>query len=72
MYTITIMDKVGFSYYDMIEIYEVIDLGTTYNLITNTGDIFMEKDFSVIELDSDILIRAEYARDSISVYIELT
>lgn len=72
MYTITIMDKVGFSYYDMIEIYEVVDLGTTYNLITNTGDIFMEKDFSVIELDSDILVRGEYARDSISVYIELT
>lgn len=43
-WVISIIDKSGFSYYDTIDMPEIIDLGNTYNIVTNMGDMFLAKD----------------------------
>lgn len=62
---INIIDKVGFSCYDVTDLIEVVDLGDTYNIITGDGDMFLEKDYCNI---TDTVI--EYNTEYINVYLE--
>ena len=62
---INIIDKIGFSCYDVVDIREVIDLGDTYNIITTEGDMFLEKDYC--NITSEVI---EYNTDDINVYLE--
>lgn len=72
MYTIALIDKIGFSYYDVVDICEVIDLGDTYNLITTKGDIFVDKDNANITINNNVLQCVEYTGNDLSVFIDLT
>ena len=62
---INVVDKIGFSCYDVVDIHEVIDLGNTYNLITGTGDIFLDKDYCNITENT-----IEYNTDYLNIYLE--
>ena len=72
--TITIIDKVGFSCYSTINIIDIADLGDTYDLITDDGDIFMEKDKCYIYTKAGGKNRyatsIEYKSHDIEVYID--
>ena len=71
---VNVMDKVGFSCYDVIDVLELIDLGDTYNLITGGGDIFLEKNMCVVNKkvinEYSHIISIEYNTDTLSVYME--
>lgn len=62
---LTVMDKIGFSCYSTIQVLELVDLGDTYNLITDNGDVFLEKDRCVVT-DHSI----EYEGNGLSVWLE--
>lgn len=62
---INIMDKIGFSCYDVVDILEIVDLGDSFNLITGRGDMWLEKDYCNIR--GNII---EYSTDYINIYIE--
>jgi hypothetical protein len=62
---INIIDKIGFSCYDVVEVFEVVDLGDTYNIITAEGDIFLEKDYCYISGGV-----VQYNTEFINVYME--
>ena len=66
---INIMDKIGFSCYDVIDA-EIIDLEDTFNLITSNGDIWLEKDYCYIKYTKGIIQSIEYNTESISILIE--
>lgn len=63
---INIMDKIGFSCYDVVDILEVVDLGDSFNLITGRGDMWLEKDYCNIRGNGII----EYSTDYINIYME--
>lgn len=63
---VNIMDKIGFSCYDIVDILEVVDLGDSFNLITGRGDMWLEKDYCNIR-DNGII---EYSTDYINIYME--
>lgn len=68
---INIMDKVGFSCYDLVDVREVVDLKDCYNIITDTGDMFIEKDYCNIVYGVTGSIRSiEYKNELIEVFIE--
>ena len=62
---LTVMDKIGFSCYSTIQVLELVDLGDTYNLITDNGDLFLEKDRCVVTSSS-----IEYEGEGLSVWLE--
>lgn len=63
---VNIMDKIGFSCYDVVDILEIVDLGDSFNLITCRGDMWLEKDYCNIR-DNGII---EYSTDYINIYME--
>jgi hypothetical protein len=71
---INIIDKIGFSCYDVIDIQEVVDLGDTYDLITGRGDIFLEKDYCIVNKkiinEYSYISTIEYNTDYLNVYME--
>lgn len=64
-YMLHMNNNVGFSQYDIIFIREVVDLGDTYNLITSTGDIFLDKDYC--NISEDIIT---YEDNTLEIYLE--
>lgn len=68
-YTISVIDHRGLSYYDEIQVCEVVDLGDTYNLITTKGDMFLEKDFTHIVVEKGIVRRVEYVAPNINLTV---
>lgn len=71
MYTINVIDKVGFSCYDVIDILEVVDIGDQFNIITGTGDIWIEKDYCNITYTPIGNINTiEYNNNYVNVFIE--
>lgn len=73
MYTIHITDKIGFTYYDIINISDVIDLGDTYNIITDIGDMWLDKDNCYIIYNNMGNIESlEYNTPQSNVLIHLT
>ena len=73
-YTVNVIDKVGFSCYDVVDILDVVDLGDTYNLITGTGDIFLDKEYCYVAKkitgEYSFISSIEYNTESLNVYIE--
>ena len=73
-YTVNVIDKVGFSCYDVVDILDVVDLGDTYNLITGTGDIFLDKEYCYVTKkimgEYSFVSSIEYNTESLNVYIE--
>lgn len=61
---VNIIDKIGFSCYDVTNVLEIVDLGNTYNIITDEGDMFLQKDYCTIE--ENII---EYNTEHINVYL---
>lgn len=43
VWTINLADGCGFTYSDMVRIDEIVEIGDTYNLVTDMGDMWMEK-----------------------------
>ena len=69
MYTIHITDKIGFTYYDIINISDVIDLG----IITDIGDMWLDKDNCyIIYNNMDNIESLEYNTPHSNVLIHLT
>lgn len=66
---INIMDKIGFSCYDVVDILEIVDLGDSFNLITGRGDMWLEKDYCNIR-GNGIIESIEYSTDYINIYVE--
>lgn len=56
MCAINIVTAKGFCYYDIINMEDVVDLGDSYNIMTTTGDIFIDKDCCNIEYRDDYMI----------------
>lgn len=71
---VNIIDKVGFSCYDVWDIHEIVDLGDAYNLITGSGDLFLEKEYCLttekIISESLCIVTIEYNTDWLNVYME--
>lgn len=60
VWTINLADGMGFTYSDMVRIHEVVEIGGSYNLVTDMGDVWLEKDCcfvaeDYIEYNSDVL-----------------
>ena len=70
MYTINVEGRGGFSYCDIIQVREVLDVGDSYNLVTDMGDMWMEKKYCFMVRDDDILRYAEYRGSWMTVYVE--
>ena len=74
MWSINVVDKVGFSCYDVIDVREIIDMGDSYNIITTTGDMFIEKEYcnidEIIVGENIIITKIEYTAADVEVYIE--
>ena len=70
MWSINVVDKVGFSCYDIIDVREIIDMGDSYNIITTMGDIFIEKEYCNMDEINDIITKIEYAAADVEIYIE--
>ena len=69
MYTVHITDKIGFTYYDIINISDVIDLG----IITDMGDMWLDKDNCYIIYNNMGNIESlEYNTPQSNVLIHLT
>ena len=45
----------GISIYEMVNVVDIIDMNDTYDLVTETGDIFINKDFGVIDHEHHML-----------------
>ena len=67
---INIMDKVGFSCYDVMDIMEIVDVGDTFNLVTGRGDMWLEKDYCFVREDDGKIMSIEYSTEYINVYVE--
>lgn len=70
MWSINVVDKVGFSCYDIIDVREIIDMGDSYNIITTTGDMFIEKEYCNIDEINNIITKIEYTAADVEIYIE--
>ena len=69
-YIINVIDNIGLNYYDVINILEIIDLGDTYNIITNNGDLFLYKDYlNIIYNNYNDIESIEYKTDHIALNI---
>ena len=68
---IKIEDKIGFSYYDVIDHLEIVSLGDTYNVITDQGDIFLEKEKCTIRGCKEMPLELEYVSDNIIMRLTL-
>lgn len=69
-YIINVIDNIGLNYYDVINILEIIDLGDTYNIITNNGDLFLYKDYlNIIYNNYNDIEFIEYKTDHIALNI---
>lgn len=69
-YIINIIDNIGLNYYDVINILEIIDLGDTYNIITNNGDLFLYKDYlNIIYNNYNNIESIEYKTDHMALNI---
>lgn len=69
-YIINIIDNIGLNYYDVIDILEIIDLGDTYNIITNNGDLFLYKDYlNIIYNNYNNIESIEYKTDYMALNI---
>lgn len=69
-YIINIIDNIGLNYYDVIDILEIIDLGDTYNIITNNGDLFLYKDYlNIIYNNYNNIESIEYKTDHMALNI---
>lgn len=51
VWTINLADGKGFSYCDILQIDEMVEIGSTYNLVTDMGDMWLEKDRCVVGED---------------------
>lgn len=74
MWSINVVDKVGFSCYDIIDVREIIDMGDSYNIITTMGDMFIEKEYcnmdEIIVGENIIITKIEYTAADVEIYIE--
>ena len=68
---IKIEDRIGFSYYDVIDHLEIVNLGDTYNVITDQGDIFLEKEKCTIWGCEEMPMELEYVSDNIIMRLTL-
>lgn len=52
-YVISITDNMYLNYFDIIVITNIIDTGNTINIVTEKGDIFIDKKYCTISMDSN-------------------
>lgn len=70
-YFINIIDKVGFSCFDIVDVLEVVDIGNQFNIVTGMGDMWIEKDYCNISYTSTGSVDTiQYNTDYINVFIE--
>lgn len=73
-WVINIIDKIGFSCFNTIQVLELVDLGDTYDIITDDGDIFLEKDYCYVVMkplgEFKYLEKIEYSTEHLEVYLE--
>lgn len=68
---INIIDKIGFSCYDVVDVREIVDIGNTYNVVTDQGDMWLEKDYCVVKYGkANNIISIEYNTEHINILIE--
>jgi len=44
VWTMNLADGKGFNYFDMVQIDEIVEVGDNYNLVTDMGDMWLNKD----------------------------
>lgn len=49
MYSLFCTDENGFSYYDTIEVGDAVELADVWDIVTSMGDMWMEKNRTVVE-----------------------
>lgn len=69
-YIVNVMDKIGFSCYDVVDVQEIVDLGSTFNVITGRGDMFIDKEYCVVRRVGAQIESIEYDGEGVNVYIE--
>ena len=70
-YSLHLTDGKGFNYYDVVVIYEIVEIGDTLNVITDLGDMWMEIDSCYRYWEDDILRLLEYHGSWFIVRFEL-
>ena len=70
-YTMHLTDGKGFDYYDVVVIHEIVTIGNTYNLVTDMGDMWIEKDNCYRWYgDNEVLQYLEYRGSWFTAYFE--
>lgn len=68
---INVIDKIGFSCYDVVDVREITSIGDSYNVVTDQGDMWLEKDYCTIKKNAvGDIISIEYNTEYINVLIE--
>lgn len=64
-WTLTIVNKTGFSCYTIIDIDEIMDMGDSYNVVANGMEIWMDKEHCVVKPEC-----IHYNSPTLEVYLE--
>lgn len=71
-YTMHLTDGKGFDYYDVVDIHEIVIIGDTYNLVTDIGDMWIERDCCYRYCDDNGKLQyLEYRGSWFTAYFEL-
>lgn len=71
IYSLFCTDENGFSYYDTMRVADMVELADVWNLVTDMGDMWMEKDRTVVERTPDgEIVKITYGGEWLQVVIE--